>query len=324
MESRQLLFKPPVSSAQLLPHYIVVKPNEIEVKKILDQYPRWLLIKIEQVVDQSDRTIINSTPLQLAYGAGDVEMCQGLKPYFEQICGGVDAGQKEIHNQLHEKFEEENKEKNEGNAKQIKNHLASLLALVIQAITIEQFNHGRNEETNQLILSEVTLTAIERFRKKFDESQPKVIDKGMHFRLEILQELYEKYAKIAQQQWDYDDKKCALLEDGVLSYVLRYVPENDAQRFKQGLCYLQDEGEKFSREKKMRNGRDFRQVLLSSSRDFVLPGSYVDIIWGVGGWKGRTIAPTWAAAALQNLCRAKTSDLQSLFSPVSSCPKQNR
>ena len=134
----------------------------------------------------------------------------------------------------------------------------------------------------------------------------------MRFHLEILQEVCEAYAQAAAQ-WGYNYKKCALLEDAALSFVLNYVPANDAQRFSQGLYYLQDKGEKFKRACTTRDGHNYYRALMSATpADFLLSGSCVDIACGArcGGPRARLAF----GRLLQNLCRAKTSNLQNLCS----------
>ncbi|OGT35852.1 MAG: hypothetical protein A3F11_09555 [Gammaproteobacteria bacterium RIFCSPHIGHO2_12_FULL_37_14] len=269
------LFQKPFFNALLekLADYIVIEPTEPDIekiKKLLVQHPEFLLKKIKEVINHTGRPIVNVTLYQLAYGEGDVEMCEILEPYFARACGSFAAGENERQKQLQERFSDQN----QGKGFDFKP--------IIQAISNEQFNHGE-DENNKWILSEATLKAINAFRKGFDESQPKIIDKGMHFRLETLQELYEEYERIAQQ-WQYDYKKCGLLEDGVISFVLRYVPENDAQKFKHGLYHLQVEGsswrENFKRSKVTRDGHNFRGVLVAASPDFHLLGACIDILFG--------------------------------------------
>lgn len=269
-------------------HFVIVEPSESEVAKTLEVNPELVLTKIKRVTDKSKRTMINSTLLQMAYGARDYAMCDVLKPYFVRACGSEEAAKQEIRRQIKEKFDEENKEKNAENEIRIKNHIAALLATVIQAITNEQFNHG--QDTNgKWILDESTKLAIEKFRNEFAASQPKIIKKGMHFRLETLKEVCEAHTQ-ATHQWSYHYLKSALLEDAVLSFVLRYVPTNDAQRFNQGLGYFQDEGgaeekryfsrEEFMRANTTRDGHDFYLALCKSSIDFPLEGSCVAIKLG--------------------------------------------
>lgn len=287
-----------------LAHYIVVEPNDIEVRKILDKHPELVMKKIHKVKDNSKRTLINYTPLQLAYYAGDDTMCETLRPYIAQVCSSEEAGIEEMRNQIKEKVVEENKEKSE----EQDNHLRALLAAVIQAILNEQFNHGRDS----LILNDTTLKAIQAFKEAFDTTQPKVIDKGVHFRLETLQEVCKAYEDAARQ-WNYDYKKSALFEDGVLAHVLTYVTANIAQEFNQGLYYRQDRNEKFKRCNKTRDGHHFYRYLRGDSVDFQLPGSCVDIVFGYVCASARgAVLQGRCGVLLQNLCQTKASKLQNL------------
>ena len=290
------LFKPllPISQAA---HYVIVKPSVVEIKKILDQLldpaslKLFLQKKVANVLGQSGITYVNMTLLQLAYSAGDDEMCFMLKPYFERALGDVEAARKEVREQLNEKFAEGSEvEKAQRAARelQIKNQLQELLKTVIQAITEEPFNRGR-DEYNKLILSPATLAAITTFRKALDALQPKVIEKGMAFRFNTLQEIYDAYAQAAAQ-WRYHYNRCALFEDGVLAPGLLNVPENDALKFSQGLHYLQkNPPEPAARSLKLRGSENnFYKVLRGASLDFSdLSGSCVDIIGGCKRWAPR-------------------------------------
>ena len=178
--------------------------------------------------------------------------------------------------QFSEKFGAESDEQ-----KETKEVRENRLAKVIQAITNEKFNNGR-DAANKIILSEETHIAIATFREEFVISQPKIINNGMRFPLKILQEVCEAYSQAAVQQWHYSYKKCGLLEDAVLSLVLHYVPANDAQRFAQGLHFLQDRREKFKRLCTTRDGCPFYLTLLKPSFDFPLPSACVDIVFGQG------------------------------------------
>ena len=150
---------------------IVNKPtneNIDELKKILSVYPELLTRKIKKVIyQQTGQAYLNYSLLQLAFAEGDDDLCHDvLKPCFERAFGHVDAAREEIRKQLNEKFPAGNEEKNQRRAAEdlsIKNLLASLLAAVIQAITNEQFNLGKDAE-NKWILSPITLAAIATFR----------------------------------------------------------------------------------------------------------------------------------------------------------------
>jgi hypothetical protein len=289
--SRHGLFQSELNTAKLA-HYIIVEPNPTEVKKLINAYPELLMANIKEV-EVRGRKIRNNTPFQLAYGAGDDDMCLVLKKGMVHHLGSEEAATNEIRKQVSEKFKED-----EASDTLIKNHLATLLAPVIQAITAERFDNDRNAD-GKLILSDATLTAINTFREDFDKTQPKIIDQGMHFRSNTLQEIYDAYAQAAGQG-GYDYYQCALFEDGVLSSVLSYVPENDAQRFSQGLYYLQkDQPEVFARRQTLRGdpNNNFYRILRSSSRDFFLSGSCIDMVVGAAPFARRAVEgwrPRWA------------------------------
>src|SRR3990167_10562381 len=114
-----------------LAHYIVIEPNEDEIKKILNQYPELLLKKIKKVINHNGRSIINATLYQLAYGEGDVDMCEMLGSYFERACGNFEAGENERQKQIKERFADNNQAKGFD------------FKPIIQAISNEQFNHGK-------------------------------------------------------------------------------------------------------------------------------------------------------------------------------------
>lgn len=301
-----------------LAHYIIVEPNVVEVIKMVRAYPELLNTNISKVVNHKGQVIRNNKPFSLAFGAGDDELCAALKE--EMICfyGSKEAAEAEIEKQLNEKIGEENKEQDD----RIKNQLDALLQSVTQAMTIEQFNLGR-DANNKLILSPATLAAITAFREGLAALQPKIIDKGMHFRLNTLQETYDTYVQVAAQ-WGDNYNRCALFEDGVISSVLFYVPENDAQKFSQGLNYLyyvaKPQREDFARRLTLRGtNHNFYDYLRSPSGDFSLSGSCIDIVVGRRRRGEDETRRHWAHQAMSVLykkfvCLPKTSNLQSLCS----------
>ena len=278
-----------------LAHYVVVEPSEDKVTTILKLEPTLINFVTKQIIDNSGRELIDNTIFQLAYGAGDPEMCLAIKPFFEKVYGSEKAAIEEMEKQRKQKFAED-KEADEKQDKQAKDHMQHLLTTVNAAITAEQFNLGK-DVNNRLILSPATLAAIETFRAEFDKSQPKRIEKGMHFRNNTLLETYNAYVQAAVQ-WNYNYNTCALFEDGVLSCVLFYAPANDAQRFSQGLYYLQDQkpNEKFTRSLALRVGKNnFYLVVRGGSIDFSLSGSSVYIYSGA-----RRVRPRrWPARSLE-------------------------
>ncbi|MBX3710200.1 MAG: hypothetical protein KIT56_05605 [Gammaproteobacteria bacterium] len=286
-------FKAPLSIKTIkLPYYINQEPNDNKVKFFLRNNLNLLNVVFKKVIGKT-QTFLNVTPLQLAHGARDDVMCNTLKPFFVQLHGSEKAGIDEMQRQISEMKDD---------------HKPFDFNPIIQAISNESFNNGLDAKTSKLILSKATLAAIEQFRKDFDATQPKIIDKGMHFRWETLEELFENYVHAAAQ-WNHNYNKCALFEDAAIAWVLGYVPENGAQSFNQGLYYLQkDNPEPFKRAATTRNGCNFHVALKYESVDFLLSGSCIDIVYGDRcdriGW------PPMAYDSVQDLCRAKTSSLK--------------
>lgn len=258
-----------------LAYYLAQEPDELKVQFIIKSNLNLLQVEFKEVVLPM-YTVINVTPLQLVYGAGDGEMCGILALFFAEKYG-EEKGMEEMQRQISEM-------KND--------HKPFDFRPIIQAISNEAFNLGQDATTNKWILNPNTLAAIEKFRKDFDENQLKIIDKGMQFRWETLQELSDAYRDVAAT-WNNNHYylKCALLEDVIFGWVFRYATKNDIQRFNQGLYYLQKENpEQFKRMKKTRDGHDFLEALKKPSVDFLLDSSCVDIICGAAGglraWRG--------------------------------------
>lgn len=280
----------------------------VNAEKMVKANPRLLLCPIEKIINPQTQQIIEEmTPLQAAYCEGDDKMCLMLERYFENACVSKEAGRKEVDRQLEEKFGEGKDEDKE--SKQVRKNR---LATIVQAITKEQFNNGRDAVTNKLILSEATQRAIATFREEFTASQPKIIQQGKRFHLERIKEVCAAYIK-AMKLWGYDYPKSALFGDAILTIVLSYASKNDAMRFAQGLYYLQDEREEFKLSITTRDGHNFYHQVLHSESSFFssLSGSCVDILFG-----GFAMTPYLAGymERLQNLSRAKTSTLENLCS----------
>lgn len=114
---------------------IVVEPNTVKVTAILEQDPKLINAAIKEINDNSDRILINNTILQLAYGAGNAEMCLAIKPFFVKVYGSEEVAIREMKCQLAEKFggnKEEDKKKDE----QTTEYLGTLLAPVLAAMPL--------------------------------------------------------------------------------------------------------------------------------------------------------------------------------------------
>lgn len=310
---------------QLAPD-VIVDPNKAKKEKVISALmtePRLLETKIAAVRDRKGRFIKNKTLFQLAYGAGDDDFCRAMKPAFIKLCGDEKAAIAEMERQRNEIRESKEVEaKKEADSKA---HLAKILAPVMAAMDAEQFDQGRDAH-RKIILRQATLDAIKKFRIDFAESQPKEIDKGPHFRYNTLQEILAASVQAAAR-WKYNYKRCALFEDGVLSTVLSYAPDNDEMRFSQGLYYLQKNAdpEPFNRSLALREGEaNIFDDLNAPSADFAdLQGSCVDISFGTGGPRLCRVSRVRLGelAAVSTLMSDKNIKFGELMQPTQSQPR---
>jgi hypothetical protein len=312
----------PALDERKLAHHVIVHPSELNKVNVIARLtvePMLVSHKIKQSKDIVGRIIKNKTLFQLAYGAGDDDFCLAMKPAFIKHLGSESAAIEEMERQRNEMLESEEDYKNQ--EEKSKAHFDALLQPVIKAIDAEQFNLGR-DINKKLILSPATLAAINTFREEFAKSQSMVINNGMHFRYETLQETLNAYVRAAGH-WEYNYNKCALFEDSVVATVLSYAPVNDAMQFSQGLYYLQDEVKPEPRKRSLalrRGGSNFYGVCRKASADFALCCSGVDILFGGRGLSGEGSAGYVGPALTAHfkfLCQTKTSNLQNLCSQPS-------
>lgn len=300
---------------EALAHYVLIEPSEVKVKDILAHSPELVNAIIPRIKDTAGRIHEGKTLLQLAYGAGDTEMCAVIKPSFISHYQSEEAGLAAMQKQINEEFGHDTAEDQAKADIMNAERLRLILEPVIAAIDAEPFNLGR-DGNNKIILSPATLAAIDTFRGEL-KSWLLYIKKGFHFPCRALLEAYNTYAEIAAQ-WNYNYNKCALFEDGVLSSLLTYVPANDAQKFSQGLYYLQENNESPRRSLALRKGgKNFYGALHGCSTDFALAGFCVDIARARAGDAARRWGLSVPKRGYQNLCQAKTSSLQNLCSQSS-------
>jgi hypothetical protein len=255
-------FSPCVVEHRLVHHFAFV-PDEKRANAVLEHHLNLLALVFKKVVFPQ-HTVTNVTFLQLVHGSGDIEMRDRvLRPLFIRHYG-EEKGIEEMQRQI-------------GEMKNV--HKPFDFGPIIEAISNELFNHV----------------------KDFDDNQPKIIDKAMQFRWETLQEFIDAYDSAASH-WGHSDKKCALLEDVALTWMLRYAMENDKQRFNQGVYHLQKENpEPFYRAYANCDGHPFDVLLSRASNEFVLDSPCVDILFGGSTGGRRTIsAPSFLAEFLLN------------------------
>jgi hypothetical protein len=256
---------PRVLQLSKLVHHIVHQPHDGKVQFILNANLELLKVVFPKTI-RGPQTLVDVTALQLAFGTGDGVMCQTLKPFFVKLYGSEEAAIIEMKKQINE---------------MTINTKVFDFSSIYSAIAAEQFNQGRDTETGKWILSPLTLTAIQQFRKGFDTHQANLVsNKGLHFEWKTLWAASSFLMGIASRVGD-SDKRCKLFADAVLAYVFGHLPQNAAQYFNQGLYYLQKENPApFMRMPKTQDGHDFYDLLKQPSLDFMLDGRCVDIIFG--------------------------------------------
>lgn len=91
-----------------LAHHVLVEPNEDKVTTALKLEPTLVNAVLKKIKDNSGRIFINNTLFQLAFGAGDPEMCLAVKPSFVEAYRSEATGIEEMERQRNEKFAENN------------------------------------------------------------------------------------------------------------------------------------------------------------------------------------------------------------------------
>jgi len=206
---------------QLLQH--IAYGQEDEAKKIIASNPNLLMMR-GTVKDYSGNTIEEVTPLELAYGAEDIDMCQMLLPFLDRLPGGREEALKQMQARFPESKEEE------------KPYDFKPLVADIRA--------NNNVEA-----------AFEKFREDF---KPRVIKKGKHCNVQALLDAMKVYDD------NYDDnddlwsaEQCSLLWCQVIGYLQRMLPACYAQAFCQGLYNVTDDKQPLKRSLRMVDGFSF-------------------------------------------------------------------
>jgi hypothetical protein len=241
--------------------------------------------KVSGIKDYS-RLKHKGTVFQLALSAMDDEMCEMLAKYINQ--DEVTRQYKAVFPEGHEKYYAGQKPFD--------------FTGIVNAIS----NSGEGDVEKALDLELPNLTALwgalEQFRTNFTErSNQETVFNPQHLIKAF--ELYDQ--KFDSWNWKQRD----LFWRQVIGYVQRHVPANIAMDIAQGLYYRLEEKEKPKRSFKFRYGNNS-----------IFPLSF-DSLSGLGyefgafcdGW-GEAHGVRWAGRDLQNLCRAKTTSLESLRS----------
>jgi hypothetical protein len=299
---------------------------------ILKRHPELLFVK-GMVTDHFGRKIFAS-PYQLFHGAGDV---WALKQIHEEIIPKIENGEASAQEQFHQQFpncklpfeasmgeEALYDDRNIAQVAQVKENLKSIIAVITA-----------DPCTNGLATLDATKVAIAELCQLFAPKEGEVIRTGLHFPLAIMQEIFRVY-DAQYDPWNYE--QLSFFSREVIGAALAASTAVDGQCCKHGLSKLD-----------VKNGPDRRDGLfcrrpkgipqeLAPLRGklgrtmFVDPYDGESVFLsskpGLFDWYNKNGGEFVVAAAcrraaeghasvcgramLENLCRAKTSDLQNL------------
>jgi hypothetical protein len=207
------LFQPVVDKAaikKLLQH--IAYGEQAAAEKMITACPRLLMLSGD-VVDYSGRKIIDVTPLQLAFGGDDEEMCAMLKTKLS-----AEEFAKQIDNKFPDNAKAEQKEIEEFDVL-----MKQLVAGISDphANILDEINHVPNESPLRNLLDS--------FRVKF---APGEVRGGKHFNPEILLKAFEIY-DANYDPWDID--RLRLFWSQVIGCLERLLPVSYVQAICQGV-----------------------------------------------------------------------------------------
>jgi hypothetical protein len=291
-----------VEIATLL-HYIAYG-NLAEAKKMLDANPR-LVLQSAHTETPSGLKVLHTTPLECALGAGDPEMAQMIESYFdsEKIEGGAKVRDEQLARYRQHVEDMLNAEKNPP-------YDFTLLIDTLMAATLEDVTAALNLDFNH---ESVLRDVLAQFRKDFT---PGTITRGMHFNyLHLLRafEVYEQKYDDLYKSGGNDYDKLRLFSRQVIGFIQRSLPAIDRMVFAQGLYDVVENKAKIERSFKFKyDNADFPVTAGDSS----CSGLGYEYYAGARAGRARTARDGGRRAgcydSLENLCRAKTSDLQNL------------
>lgn len=301
---------------QKLAEWIVLEPTLPHVEIIIDAMiydPALLFTKVAEVRSRKNQVIKNKTLYQLAYGAGDNDLARRMRAIFVAHYG--DQAEATIKQQRNEMLESQ--EEYHSNEAACLMQLEELLTPMIAAINAETFD-GARDANNRITLRPETLVAIDIFKVGFTNMQPEEIERGMHFRLSLMQAAYDRYSPL-WPQWNYN--RSALYEDTVLATMQDRLPAYVAMEESQGLLYQQrpQNPESCKRALSLREGgANFYGVVNGGSVDFVLPNSCVDIYDGAP-----RCTPRRRAADRSGVFKTYVKQKHQHHSPMQPIPQQS-
>src|SRR3990167_73639 len=206
--------------------------EQAEAEKMIDASPHLLLMS-GTVVNYSLQTIIDVTPVQLAFGGNDEVMCAMLK---ERL------GEAEFLKQISERFHEDAEAEKKAAAEfdEIMNQLVEGITDPLANIK-DELNHMPNESPLRNLL--------DNFRVKFSPVEVKV---GKHFNVQFLLKALDIY--YANDTWPSERRR--LFWRQVVGYLERLLPVSYVQAGCQGIENIR-EGEPLKRLLKLVDGSSY-------------------------------------------------------------------
>jgi len=218
-KSMHRIFQPVLNERtinRLLLH--IVRGEKAQALELLNKKPELLLMR-GTVVDYSGRTIENVTPLQCAYGAGDVDMVKMLIQKFERISDGSSQALAQLNEYL---FENKHTEKP-----------YNYFARLADVISNDKFENGKE--------SAKLNATLKQFRA---DNQPALITGGMHFNLNTL---FNAVCVLMDYYGRWNDEQRAEYWIKIFGFVERQLPACDAQAFCTGLSNIVYDGKPLER-----------------------------------------------------------------------------
>lgn len=227
------LFKKPASEYVQKFLNFVIRGDQAEVVKMLDQDPS-LLLEYGTVKDYSGRTFEKRTALQLMICAKDNEMIAAIKPYFDKLHEGQNRFDKQI--------TELEKQLPNGFSDQPGYDFSSLVKIISNS-NAQDIQAALNKQQTQ---SPVCL-ALSEFRNTF--TQLSISEEN--FNLNHMLNAFKAYEN-AFTGWDLDKRN--LFWRQVIGFTQRFLPSNIAQDVAQGIIFRIDAHEKAQRSFNFRFG----------------------------------------------------------------------
>jgi len=220
----------------------VICGEETRAESILESAPYLSLSRISkdrQTTDPSGQLITGLTPFQAALCAGDVEMCQMMEPYIDQLKNGREVRQiqfREIFPQgLEESVRSQKLAASAFDFRPIVNAITSATDLDVKAV-LEKRDNGS-----------VLCETLDIFRKAFKQCVTDELVYNPYYLLRVF-EIYDEQSDI----WGGDKRH--LFWRNVIGFVERFMPVCYAQAFARGIYYIVEEDVALARSLNLRFG----------------------------------------------------------------------